>query len=82
MLFNFYLYILSNKHTFYDLNIDLTILEIVALPIKLKVYITKEPPPKEMTLSLKYLPISRQTDYNLILVEEYHPLFLIFFNPI
>ena len=43
MLFNFYLYILSNKHTFYDLNIDLTILEIVALP--------KEPPPKEMTLS-------------------------------
>ena len=51
MLFNFYLYILSNKHTFYDLNIDLTILEIVALPIKLKVYITKEPPPKEMTLS-------------------------------
>ena len=51
MLFNFYLYILSNKHTFYDLNIDLTILEIVALPIKLKVYITKEPSPKEMTLS-------------------------------
>lgn len=47
MLFNFYLYILSNKHTFYDLNIDLTILEIVALPIKLKVYIIKEPSPKK-----------------------------------
>ena len=59
MLFNFYLYILSNKHTFYDLNIDLTILEIVALPIKLKVYIIKEPSPKEMTPSNIYQSVAK-----------------------